>query len=84
MKVEVVVDPNQLQSLASRVAPTPTRSAAPARGRPARGGGKARAPRPVKKTTEDLDAELNVSMRWRGLIIGLQDDCRVKYQDVEA
>ncbi|WVR00061.1 hypothetical protein IAU59_007203 [Kwoniella sp. CBS 9459] len=65
MKVEIAIDPNQAQSLASRVAPQPAaRSAAnqPRGGRGGRGGrGTARggrAPRPAKKTAEELDAEM--------------------------
>ncbi|WRT68462.1 uncharacterized protein IL334_005438 [Kwoniella shivajii] len=60
MKVEIAIDPNQAQSLASRVAAAPTRSAAPPRGRGrGRGGAKPRTARPAKKTAEELDAEMN-------------------------
>lgn len=71
MKVEIAIDPNALQTLASRVAPVPAASgrkpaAGGAGGR--RGGGAPRAPRaprPAKKTAEDLDAEMSVSLLQR-------------------
>lgn len=71
MRVEIALDPSTLVSLASRVAPAP--AAAAARGGAARGGrggarggaGKPRAARPTKKTAEELDAEMAVSLkRW--------------------
>ena len=69
MKVEIALDPSQLQSLASRVAaPAPARNGAPAGaargGRGGRGGGagKPRAARPKPKTAEELDAEMSVSL----------------------
>lgn len=81
MKVELALDPSQMVSLASRVAPAPTARAvvAPRRGRPA---GRGRNPRPAKKSAEELDAEMTVSnpattqnARLRP-IIGLQGyDC---------
>nr|ODN91862.1 THO complex subunit 4 [Cryptococcus depauperatus CBS 7841] len=52
MKVELIVDPNQ--SLAGRVAPPPSQ---PQRRR-AQQAAKPRNPRPVKKTAEQLDAEM--------------------------
>nr|XP_019044750.1 THO complex subunit 4 [Kwoniella bestiolae CBS 10118]OCF23680.1 THO complex subunit 4 [Kwoniella bestiolae CBS 10118] len=60
MKVEIAIDPNQAQSLASRVAaPPPARGAANPRGRGrGRGGARPRNPRPAKKTAEELDAEM--------------------------
>jgi THO complex subunit 4 len=67
MKVEIALDPSQLQSLASRVSapPAPARNGAAAgaaRGRGGRGGaGKPRAARPKPKTAEELDAEMSVS-----------------------
>lgn len=66
MKVEIALDPSQLQSLASRVAaPAPARNATPAGaargGRGGRGGGKPRTARPKPKTAEELDAEMSVS-----------------------
>ncbi|ORY35513.1 hypothetical protein BCR39DRAFT_510230 [Naematelia encephala] len=55
MKVELALDPNQMVSLASRVAPAPTARGAPAkRGRTPR----PRNPRPAKKTADELDAEM--------------------------
>lgn len=82
MKVEIAIDPNAMQSLASRVnAPAAAggRGAgrAPAAAK-ARNGGRAagsgsgraakpRAPRPAKKTAEDLDAEMAVSIANRQL-----------------
>jgi hypothetical protein len=67
MKVEIALDPSQLQSLASRVAaPAPARNGAPAGaargGRGGRGGGKPRTARPKPKTAEELDAEMSVSI----------------------
>jgi len=66
MKVEIALDPSQLQSLASRVAaPAPARNGTPAgaaRGRGGRGGGKPRTARPKPKTAEELDAEMSVSI----------------------
>ncbi len=56
MKVELALDMNQIQSLASRVAPAPVAKKAPVK--------KQQAPRPKKaapKTAEELDAEMNVS-----------------------
>lgn len=75
MKVEIAIDPNAMQSLASRVnvpaAAAGGRGAgrAPAAAKPRNGGRaagsgrapKPRAPRPAKKTAEDLDAEMAVS-----------------------
>ncbi|RSH88799.1 hypothetical protein EHS25_003027 [Saitozyma podzolica] len=59
MKVEIALDPSQMQSLASRVAPAPARGgAARAPAQPRRGGGRPRQPRPQKKTAEELDAEM--------------------------
>ncbi|WVF72862.1 hypothetical protein IAT40_007680 [Kwoniella sp. CBS 6097] len=65
MKVEIAIDPNQAQSLASRVAPQPAARVAANQTRGGRGGrggrGAARggrAPRPAKKTAEELDAEM--------------------------
>lgn len=66
MKVEIALDPSQLQSLASRVSAPP--AAAANRGGAARGGarggrgggGKPRTARPKPKTAEELDAEMNV------------------------
>ncbi|ORX38459.1 hypothetical protein BD324DRAFT_620934 [Kockovaella imperatae] len=56
MKVEIALDPNQMVSLASRVAPAaPTRGKAVSRGR---GAGRARNPRPAKKSAEELDADM--------------------------
>lgn len=78
MKVEIAIDPNAMQSLASRVnvpAASGGRGAgrAPAAAKPRNGGRaaggagaarapKPRAPRPAKKTAEDLDAEMAVSI----------------------
>ena len=60
MKVELALDPSQMISLASRVAPAPAGRGAPlARG--GRSGGRPRKPRPAKKTAEELDADMNVS-----------------------
>nr|XP_018261542.1 uncharacterized protein I303_05980 [Kwoniella dejecticola CBS 10117]OBR83700.1 hypothetical protein I303_05980 [Kwoniella dejecticola CBS 10117] len=61
MKVEIAIDPNQAQSLASRVAAAPAvRGGGNARGRGrGRGGARPRPPRPAKKTAEELDAEMN-------------------------
>lgn len=77
MKVEIAIDPNAMQSLASRVnAPAAAggRGAgrAPAAAKPRNGGraagsgraAKPRAPRPAKKTAEDLDAEMAVSKSY--------------------
>lgn len=75
MKVEIAIDPNAMQSLASRVnAPAAAAGGrgagrAPAAAKPRNGGraagsgraAKPRAPRPAKKTAEDLDAEMAVS-----------------------
>lgn len=74
MKVEIAIDPNAVQSLASRVANTPAAAGGRGAGKGAASGkarnGKAapstkaarpRAPRPAKKTAEDLDAEMAVS-----------------------
>jgi THO complex subunit 4 len=68
MKVEIAIDPNAVaSSLASRVAAAPagnTRSAKPDAKSSAPRGRRAprpRAPRPAKKTAEDLDAEMEVS-----------------------
>ncbi|RSH88549.1 uncharacterized protein EHS24_001094 [Apiotrichum porosum] len=70
MKVEIAIDPNALQTLASRVAPAPAaaNTRAPKAAAGAARGGRAprtggaprapRAPRPAKKTAEDLDAEM--------------------------
>ncbi|KAK4688442.1 hypothetical protein P7C73_g1672, partial [Tremellales sp. Uapishka_1] len=64
MKVEIVFDPNQIQSLASRVAPAAAPAARAQNGargaRGARGGGvtKPREPRAKPKTAEELDAEM--------------------------
>jgi len=61
MRVEIAVNPADLVTLASRVAPAPQQArgaAQPRRG--GRGGAKPRAARP-KKTAEDLDAEMAVS-----------------------
>ena len=75
MKVEIAFDMNQIQSLASRVAPAPAaqaprggaaaggaRGAGPKGGRAAggRGGAGAKKDKPKPKTAEDLDAEMNV------------------------
>lgn len=60
MKVEIALDPSQMQSLASRVAPA---SSAANTGRGAatpKRAAKPRAPRPAKKTAEELDAEMAV------------------------
>lgn len=67
MKVEIALDPSQLQSLASRVSapPAQARNGAPAgaaRGRGGRGGGKPRTARPKPKTAEELDAEMSVCL----------------------
>lgn len=65
MKVEIAIDPNALQSLASRVAPA---APAPNARKPNAGGRRApaprrpAAPRPAKKTAEELDAEMAVSL----------------------
>lgn len=79
MKVEIALDMNQLQTLASRVAPAPaqnTRNAggAGAKGKGGRGGksgggggGGQKREKQVKKSAEELDAEMNVSCssgRW--------------------
>lgn len=77
MRVEIAVDPNALQTLASRVAPAAgtsrggrqsggERSERGERNGGGRGDGGRRAPRPrparpAKKTAEDLDAEMAVS-----------------------
>ena len=69
MKVEIALDPSQLQSLASRVSAPPAAAnrggagagAARGGGRGGRGGGKPRTARPKPKTAEELDAEMNVS-----------------------
>ncbi|KAL7422573.1 RNA-binding RNA annealing protein [Cryptotrichosporon argae] len=65
MKVEIAIDPNAVQSLATRVAPAASAPAAAGRARQPqtarRGHGgavSARAPRPAKKSAEDLDAEM--------------------------
>lgn len=61
MKVEIALDPSQMQSLSARVAPAPARGgAARAPAQPRRGGGRPRQPRPQKKTAEELDAEMAV------------------------
>jgi THO complex subunit 4 len=65
MKVEIALDPSQLQSLASRVSAPPAQArngtpAGAARGRGGRGGGKPRTARPKPKTAEELDAEMSV------------------------
>ena len=58
MKVEIALDPSQAVSLASRVAPAANRTGSIGRrGRPA---GRGRIPRPVKKTAEELDADMAV------------------------
>lgn len=67
MKVEIALDINNGQSLASRVAPVHARGQAPRRGgagaggrgrvAPAAGG---RAPKQRTKTAEELDAEMSV------------------------
>lgn len=68
MKVEIALDPSQLQSLASRVSapPAPRNASGPGagagRGRGGRGGGKPRTARPKPKTAEELDAEMSVSI----------------------
>jgi THO complex subunit 4 len=61
MKVELALDPSTLVSLAARVTPAPsTRSPATARrGKP---GARTRNPRPAKKTAEQLDADMAVSL----------------------
>jgi THO complex subunit 4 len=70
MKVEIALDPSQLQSLASRVSapPAPRNASGPGagagRGRGGRGGGKPRTARPKPKTAEELDAEMSVSNRY--------------------
>jgi hypothetical protein len=82
MKVEIALDPSQVVSLASRVAPAPARAAAagPRRGR----GGRPRAARPAKKTAEELDADMAVSSLLSHLcglvlIAGLQGyDCGLR------
>lgn len=71
MKVEIALDPSQLQSLASRVSAPPAAAhrggagagAARGGGRGGRGGagGKPRTARPKPKTAEELDAEMSVS-----------------------
>ena len=68
MKVEIALDPSQLQSLASRVSAPPAAvanrgGAAGGRGgaRGGRGGGKPRTARAKPKTAEELDAEMSVS-----------------------
>jgi len=67
MRVEIAIDPNALQTLASRVAPAPAAGGRkPAAGGRREGGERrstrsTRAPRPAKKTAEDLDAEMAVS-----------------------
>lgn len=70
MKVEIALDPSQLQSLASRVSAPPAAAAKGGRGgavagrggaRGGRGGGKPRTARPKPKTAEELDAEMSVS-----------------------
>ena len=59
MRVEIALDPTQMVSLASRVAPAPVaRGTDTARG--GRGGGRGRAPRRVKKSAEELDADMAV------------------------
>lgn len=60
MKVEIALDPSQLQSLASRVAPAPANRPAQPRGTK-KGGAKPKSARPAKKTAEELDAEMSVS-----------------------
>ena len=67
MRVEIAVNPAELVSLASRVAPAPQQArgaAQPRRG--GRGGAKPREPRAArpKKTAEDLDAEMAVSFHF--------------------
>lgn len=76
MKVEIAIDPNAMQSLASRVNAPAAAAGGRGAGRAAAGakprnGGRAagsgrsskpRAPRPAKKTVEDLDAEMAVSI----------------------
>ena len=59
MKVELALDPSQVVSLASRVAPAPTSRGPPItrRGRPPI---RARNSRPAKKSAEELDAEMAV------------------------
>lgn len=71
MKVEIALDPSQLQSLASRVSAPPAAAnrggaAGGAKGgaRGGRGGGKPRTARPKPKTAEELDAEMSVSIYW--------------------
>lgn len=62
MRVEIALDPAQLVSLASRVsgkAPADPAARAP---RAARGGRGGKAPRPARKTAEELDADMVVSL----------------------
>ena len=60
MKVELALDPSQMISLASRVAPA-AGGRGSSLGRGGRPGGRTRNPRPAKKTAEELDADMNVS-----------------------
>ena len=68
MKVEITFDMNQIQSLASRVAPAPAARAQPAAaaagakkgGRQGGNKGGNKKERPTKKSAEELDAEMNV------------------------
>jgi THO complex subunit 4 len=70
MKVEIAFDMNQIQSLASRVAPAPAQARGGQQagaGKKAGGarGGKAAGPRKEKvkpKSAEELDAEMSVSV----------------------
>lgn len=62
MKVEIALDPTQLVSLASRVAPAPAaRGPTGRRGRAAGRADRPRTARPAKKTAEELDADMAVS-----------------------
>lgn len=79
MKVEIIIDPSAVPSLAARVASAPAPPAKGGRGagaaprnaaaRPAR---RPRAPRPAKKTADDLDAEMAVSAMTTPLTAGIQ------------
>ena len=80
MRVEIAINPAELVTLASRVAPAPqqARGAAQPRRGGGRGGAKPKVARP-KKTAEELDAEMSVSGAGSShgamLILGLRQGC---------
>lgn len=78
MKVEIALDPSQMQSLASRVALAPVAAGAGRGSAAPKRAPKPRAPRPAKKTAEELDAEMAVrtlsagSSLWLMISSGVQ------------